>query len=393
MRAISLSEQILALGHRVVLWSADYDHFSHKHRYGRNTKVRVSDSLEIRLIRSRGYERNLGPGRLVDHAQMAFELSRLLRNEDPPDAAFVGYPPIETAAVMTRWLKSAGIPSLVDVKDAWPEIFLRAVPPRLRPIGTLALTGYSHLATRCLRDATGLSSITDDFLAWALSLCGRERRTSDAVFPLTAAPVQITDAALAEAGRWWDEQGVPNDGRLRGYFVGSLHSSYDFAPVAKAAEDSNFQIVVCGAGSSEGEVRALLGDRSNVVMPGWVSRNQAEALARRSTVALAPIAPHPDFMMSLPNKYFDALSKGLPLVTGLSGTITTELTQHNVGMSYGPGSDLTLAECLNVLGSDPLLVKQMSANALALYERQYRHDVVYRRMAEHLTGLTGGHLE
>lgn len=387
MRAISLSQQLVDLGHRVVLWSSDYDHFSHQHRYGGNTKIRINDSLEVRLIKSRGYQKNLGPGRLIDHAQMAFELSRLLRKECPPDAAFVGYPPIETAAVMTRWLKSAHVPTLVDVKDAWPEIFVRAIPPRIRPMGTLALTGYTHLARRCLRDATGLSSITDSFLEWSLSLCGRERQESDAVFPLTAARLQVSDAALAEAGRWWDDQGIPDDGRLRAYFVGTLHSSYDFAPVAKAAEESNFQIVVCGDGSSAKHVRGLLSGRPNVVMPGWVSMVQAEALARRSTVALAPIAPHPDFMMSLPNKYFDALSKGLPLVTGLSGSISTELKQHNVGMSYAEGSGLTLADCLNRLSSDPALVDQMSANALALYERRYRHDMVYRRMAEHLSGL------
>jgi glycosyltransferase involved in cell wall biosynthesis len=347
----------------------------------------INDQLEVRLIASRGYRRNLGPGRLVDHAQLAMSLSRLLRDEQPPDAAFVGFPPIEAAAVLTRWLRLADVPTLVDVKDAWPEIFLRAVPARAHKVGRLAIGGYAHLARRCLQDATGLSSITQEFLDWSLALAGRSQRDADGVFHLTAPQLTTTPQDLAEARDWWDDRGIPDDGRLRAYFVGSLHSSYDFGPVAEAARNTEFQFVICGDGSHAETIRRQFGALPNVTMPGWVTLSQAEALAERSTVSLAPIAQHPDFMMSLPNKYFDALSKGIPVVTGLAGALSREVTERRVGMSYAPDSGTTMIECLQELASDPGLVDELSRNSLALYLDRYQHETVYRDLAQHILDL------
>lgn len=387
MRAISLAQKLVDSGHDVTLWSADFDHYRHSHRFNRNTKIKVSDQLEVRLIKSRGYNRNLGPGRLVDHAQLALQLSRLLRHEDPPDVAFVGFPPIEAAFVMTRWLRSAGVPMLVDVKDAWPEIFQRAFPERAAPIGKVALSGYSFLARQCFRDATGLTSITEEFLEWALDTCARPRREADGVFPLTAARPTFSDTEMAIAQDWWDSRGVLDDGTFRICFVGSLPSSYDFGPVAQAASLTGVQFVICGDGSQADNVRELMSPHPNVTMPGWVTSAQAEALARRSTVSLAPIAPHPDFMMSLPNKYFDSISKGLPVIAGITGALGRELASRGVGMSYGLDAGISLRECLAQLQSRSDLVEEMSRNATQLYDREYRHDLVYQRMADHLVGL------
>ena len=67
MRAINLSNSLIKKGHEVVLWSSDYFHQKKKHRYGEYQNIKVSDKLEIRLLSSRGYSRNIGLGRLIDH--------------------------------------------------------------------------------------------------------------------------------------------------------------------------------------------------------------------------------------------------------------------------------------------------------------------------------------
>jgi len=97
-----------------------------RHRSSTQQNIRISDNLEIRLIPSCGYQRNIGVGRLIDHAQLAINLKKMLKQcKDIPDVAFIGYPPIETAAVLTRWLAKRGVPTLLDVKDQWPSLFLK----------------------------------------------------------------------------------------------------------------------------------------------------------------------------------------------------------------------------------------------------------------------------
>ena len=131
MRAMNLSNALIAKGHQVVLWSSDFDHFSKKHRTGKTSTIQVSENLELRLISSRGYKSHVGLSRLFDHAQLEFNLRKELKNQTPPDVAFIGYPPIETAWVMTNWLARKSVPSLLDVKDAWPDVLLRAFPEKI----------------------------------------------------------------------------------------------------------------------------------------------------------------------------------------------------------------------------------------------------------------------
>jgi len=54
MRAINLSNALVAAGHDVVLWSSDFYHQEKRHRFGENRSIRLSDSFEIRLLKSLG---------------------------------------------------------------------------------------------------------------------------------------------------------------------------------------------------------------------------------------------------------------------------------------------------------------------------------------------------
>ena len=128
MRAMNLSNTLIEAGHEVILWSSAFHHQEKRHRSHTAKSIKVSDKLEIRLIPSRGYRRNIGLSRLVDHAQLALNLKKMLTQvEALPDVAFIGFPPIETATVLTSWLKKRGVPTLLDVKDQWPSLFLDAV--------------------------------------------------------------------------------------------------------------------------------------------------------------------------------------------------------------------------------------------------------------------------
>ncbi len=158
MRAMNLANALVAAGHKVVLWSSSFYHQEKRQRVTDNNRVKVSGSLEIRLVASPGYQRNIGPGRLWDHAVLGRNLAKLLDAETTvPDVAFVGYPPIETAAVMTRWLAARRVPCMVDVKDQWPAIFIDALPAPLKLVGRIALAPYFYYGRRALRDATALS--------------------------------------------------------------------------------------------------------------------------------------------------------------------------------------------------------------------------------------------
>ncbi len=393
MRAMNLSNALVDAGHRVVLWSSAFYHQEKRHRTTTAKNIMVSDNLEIRLIPSRGYRCHIGVGRLIDHAQLAFNLKRMLDHaESPPDVAFIGYPPIETAAVLVRWLTKRGVPSLLDIKDQWPLMFLDAVPTSLRTLGRVVLWHYFHLARRAMRDATGLSAMASDFLDWALAVAARARTDMDGIFPLTSPLGQVSASQLEEAQHWWDEQGVLDDGRPRVCFVGSFMSIFDFKPVQEAAKIAAqgtipCEFVICGDGDSSVELRAMMAGLPNVHFPGWVDRPKIEALAERCQAALAPYLNIENFTRNLPNKIVDALSLGLPILSPLQGEVASLIYLNGVGLRYGTNTGKTLHNCIQSLTKDAALQRSMSQHARALYAERFSFEMVYGGLVKHLEKL------
>lgn len=398
MRAMNLSNALVQAGHKVVLWSSAFYHQEKRHRSSIAQSIRVSDNLEIRLIPSRGYRRHIGVGRLIDHAQLAFNLKKMLQQAALlPDVAFIGYPPIETAAVLARWLARRGVPLVLDVKDQWPSLFLDSVPVPLRPLGCVALWPYFHLARRTMRDATGLSAMANGFLDWTLRFAQRARTDMDGVFPLTSPLGQVSALQLEEARRWWDKQGILDDGRPPICFVGSLSSAFDFKPVQEAAKNAAqepppCEFVICGDGDSSSELRAMMAGLPNVHFPGWIDRPKIEALAERCQAALAPYLNIDSFKQSIPNKIIDALSLGLPILSPLQGEVASLIAENGVGLRYGTDTGNTLHDCILALTQDAALQRSMSQKARALYAERFSFEMVYGGLVKHLEKLANSRM-
>jgi glycosyltransferase involved in cell wall biosynthesis len=388
---MNLADTLLRAGHRVVLWSSSFDHTRKRQRTG--GQVNSNENLRIRLIPSRGYSRNVAVGRLIDHAQMARNLKTMLREtKELPDVAFVGYPPIESAAVLCGWLASRNIPSVLDVKDQWPTLFVEKVPGALRPIARIALWPYFRLAKTAMRQATALTAMADSFLGWALGLAGRERTDLDGVFPLTSAADGVPPAQLAEARAWWDARGIKADDGMRLMFAGTHSPAFDFEPVHEAAafamqEGLPWNFVICGDGDQSPIWRQQMAALPNVSFPGWVDRPRLVALAERSQAALAPYRSRQDFEMSLPNKVLDALSFGLPVLSPLRGEVASLIDSHGVGIRYGAATGVSLPDAIAQLFRDPSLQRKLSERARCVYTERFSFELVYGELVRRLERL------
>jgi glycosyltransferase involved in cell wall biosynthesis len=124
----------------------------------------------------------------------------------------------------------------------------------------------------------------------------------------------------------------------------------------------------------EGSQAAMLRQRSrsrglrSVVFAGSVSRNDVAEIVRASDVCLmlekdAPILAH-----ASPNKFFDALAAGRPVVVNTGGWMRELLEQHGAGLASEPGSATALAAHVRWLAEHPLHVTDMGRNARRLAE-------------------------
>lgn len=394
MRAMNLANALVEAGHKVVLWSSAFYHQEKRHRSRSAQRVIVSPQLEIRLIPSPGYVRNIGLERLWDHVVLARNLERQLNQEtQPPDVAFIGYPPIEAAAVMTHWLSERGVSSILDIKDRWPNLFVDALPKFAQPLGRIVFAPYFHFAKRAMRDATGLSAMAEGFLAWAIDFAGRQRKNVDTVVPLTTPIGDVSGIDLEGACHWWDSKGIRADGRPRFCFVGSHSSAFDIDPIYQAAKyfssyGNECEFIICGDGEYSAAWRSLMSALPNVHFTGWVDRAQIETLALRSMAALAPYKNTEDFVMSVPNKVIDSLSMGLPILSPLQGEVAKLIANYGVGLRYGTDSGKSLIQSIEMLMASPEMHQQMAKNALNLYQEKFSFERVYGGLVKHLEALS-----
>jgi len=392
MRAMNLASVLIERGHEVILWSSAFYHQEKRHRSRNFQQIILSRQLTVNLVPSAGYSRNIGPDRLYDHAVLALNLRKLLSSNEfaPPDVAFVGFPPIEAAAVMVRWLRQRQVPVMVDAKDQWPTIFLQPLPSFLRPLGQLALLPYFYLTKRAFREASAFCSMSDEFIDWMCRLSGRPRHGVDHAAPLTSPLGSVSEDDLSKARCWWLDRGVDTSRDRRISFVGSLSSAFDFSFVARLAKqclDRNLdiQFVICGHGDEYPGVANMMSDLPNVVMPGWIDSPKIGALMRSSRAIIAPYINNDAFSRSVPNKIIDGLSTGRPIVTTLRGVTSDLLREYRLGV--GSESDDELFDEVRRLTSDRAYFDEVSERAIQLYSDRFSYKKVYGDLVDALVQL------
>lgn len=385
MRAMNLSNALIEQGHQVVLWSSDFDHFSKKHRTGKTTAIQVSENLEIRLISSCGYKSHVGLSRLFDHAQLAFNLKKELKNQAPPNVAFVGYPPIETAWVMTNWLAKKKIPSLLDIKDSWPEVLRRAFPKKIQFLAQIALTPYYVIMKKTFQKSTGLSSISPPFLDWSLNQIRRKRNKNDQVIPLTVPKNSSSLADRKISENWWDERNVKLDQQFRACFIGSVSSGFNFQPIFIAAKETHIQIVIAGEGSRLESLKTESKALANISYPGWIDISKSEILFERSSIMIAPIIASEDFAMSIPNKFYDALKNGIPIISSIKGYGREVIESNNLGYCYDDATELI--SIIRELQNNRYLIDEISIAQKDYFNKHFEYEKIYGDLVQNLTDM------
>ena len=364
MRAINLSNSLIKKGHEVVLWSSDYFHQKKKHRYGEYQNIKVSDKLEIRLLSSRGYSRNIGLGRLIDHFQLALAFKKELKTErNAPDVAFIGYPPIEPAFVLTNWLSKRSVPMILDIKDQWPTLFIDALPWGLKTLGLVIFWPYFYFARKAISNSTGITSMSNGFIDWVKKFHGDHESKYYDVFPLTTPNQKVSVSDLVDAKIWWNKKDINNDNIIKICFIGSLSQAFEFKPIKKAAlmaqmEGKKVKFIICGDGNDAKKIKNMFKDIPNVVFPGWINRPEIEALAEMCIATIAPYKNTNNFIVNIPNKIIDALSLKLPILSPLKGEVRKLINNYEVGFSYKEDSGEELLELILKLNSDENLQKK-----------------------------------
>jgi len=386
-----LAQELAARGHRVLWWTSRVDHFRKCFHDVSAPRVAVQAGFEIQLLEGRLYRRNVSLSRLVNHAQIARDFRRVSAREEPaPDVILCSLPTLELCDEAVAYGRARGVPVLLDVRDLWPDEMLARVPKLLRPFGRVVLAPLYRTARRALRGATGVVAISHSYLRWAEQLRGRAAGPEDLVAPIgyptpppgTGASSEIAQREVAERMR---ARGV-DPARKIVWFCGTFVGSIDLGTAIEAARlaegDRELQFVFTGDGERRGEWTAQARGLGNVVFTGWCDKAELAWLSRQAWVGLA--AYKPLALMSLPNKLFEYMSGGLPIVSSLGAEAAELIARRELGRSFEAGNPAELASVLRELAANPSAAALYAANARAVFASEFAAERLYARLAEHI---------
>jgi glycosyltransferase involved in cell wall biosynthesis len=153
-----------------------------------------------------------------------------------------------------------------------------------------------------------------------------------------------------------------------------LHGLETILLAARAAPDIAFRIVGCG------QLEPLLRDRpGNVEWVQWVEYERLRDELHRAGCALGIFGASAKAQRVIPNKAFQALACGTPLVTGDTPAARELLENGRDSLLVPPGDPQALAAAVRRLANDAELARRLAAAGRSTYEAHASEDVLGQR--------------
>jgi len=386
-RVGTLARYCAARGHEVTWWTSTLDHMAKRQRAPHDQRVTTGTGIKIEMLHAPGYQSNVSVQRLVNHYVLGHKLSTRMQSCSPPDIIHASWPTMELCSASVKYAKAHGVPVVLDVRDLWPDIFVDILWPWLRPAARLALLPAFGYTRHIFRNCTGIIGISQGYLNWGLAYAGRSLGPWDRMFPLGYERTEFCDSDARGVREELINAGV-DPGRTVCWFVGMFGALYDLGTVISAASmlqeqgDDRFQFVFSGGGDRESRWRQQASGLKNVVFTGWVDSKKICCLGTMAHIGLAAYtrsAPQ-----GLPNKFFEYMAWGLPIVSSLSGEGQIALEEHRCGLTYDASDPESLLSCLETLQGDEGLRKEFGENAQRTYHSLYAANKVYNAMVDYL---------
>lgn len=360
-RAGKIAQYLKNKGHEVVWWTARFNHSGKSQRpVDENIPVILGkDSPTMVFLSSPGYSKNISIKRFWDHWQLGKAFRKTSLTLEKPELIFCAYPIIDLAYQATRFGSRYGIPTILDIRDLWPDIIYERIP---LPVGRW-LFPYEIMAKRAFNEANGIVGLTSRMVHWGQKRFQRpaEKSVSDRVFSQLKDTSEDSDIPKEEAVEIWRAKKVDLlTDKTRLVWVGNIDGDatdgktlLEALKLLPEAVRQSLEIIICGRGSLVPEVEKLAAKMDFLIYAGWVNNRELTALLNSSHLGLLCYLDRKDFQMSIPNKVADYCAAGLRILTNLTGEIMTLSSDRDMILNYSSGKPESLAAKIVEISEKP----------------------------------------
>lgn len=274
-------------------------------------------------------------------------------------------------------------PFVFEVRDLWPEL-PKAMGVIKNPIvlwmmSVLEWTSY-HSADRLV----GLSpGIVDGIIKRGI-----------APEKVASIPNGCDLDIFASEHQPWRPEGVEK-ADLMAIFTGThglangLNAVLDVAVELRDRQRTDIKLVLIGDGMQKKVLmeRAEKLQLNNVVFHNPVNKEKLAGLMASADIGLQILANVPAFYYGTsPNKFFDYISAGLPVLNNYPGWLADLITKEQCGFAVPPENPKAFADALEQAADQREQLNQMGKNGQQVAKEQFNRSILSQKFSDWVTG-------
>lgn len=273
--------------------------------------------------------------------------------------------------IFARWLR--GKPFVFEVRDLWPEL-PKEMGVITNPLVLAAMSALEWCSYRSAHRCIGLSPGIVEGI--------KKRGVKASKVEIVPNGCDLT--IFADNVHPWRPDGVA-DTDLMAVFTGThgqangLSAALDAAGELKKRGRHDIKLVLVGQGKLKEslQARAKKEGLDNVIFHPPVNKSKLAELMKGADIGLQLLANIPAFYYGTsPNKFFDYISAGLPVLNNYPGWLAGMINDNNCGYAIEPDNAQAFADALENAADNKESLPEMGQRAQALAKRDFnRHNL------------------
>jgi glycosyltransferase involved in cell wall biosynthesis len=323
--------------------------------------------------------------RLLSYGGYTFAATLAGAGLSRPDVVYASSTPLTVGVTGLLVSRFKRVPFVFEIQDLWPEVAIDLGVLRRR-----AEIAAAEWLEHGLYDRAEVIVVCSEAVRDALLRAGVP------VEKLVLIP-NLSDTALFDAAvpnrAYFDRLGL--QGKFVALYSGAMgksngvHQLAEAARVLEARGEDEIAIVALGFGSERWKLEQEAASLPNLLVPPSVTRADVAGIVKAADATLTIFAPYRSLETNSPNKLFDSLAAGRPVVVNVDGWLRRIVEENRAGLYVAADDSDALADALVQLARSPNLREELGRNGRAAAERDFDRELLAGRLRETLEALQG----
>ncbi|MFA5250984.1 MAG: glycosyltransferase family 4 protein [Phycisphaerae bacterium] len=388
-RSYEFACNLVKKGHRVTMITSGLQNAQFPVEGGDKYVVSETDGIKVVSIAAGyndPYDGTAMPGwrrmlKFYEFARLAVQVGMKF---DKPDVVFATHTPLTVGLAGIKMSRHFKVPFVFEVRDIWPDALVNVGALK----NPLIIWWLRRMAKKIYAAANHIVALSPGMKEGIIRVGVPEEKIT--VIPNSSDLELFRPDLDGSAGRTrlglGDRFAAIYFGAMG--FANGLEYLIETARILSERGRDKIVIVLHGDGGKKLELKKMAGDYklTNVVFSDLVpDKAEVARIVAGCNACLVIYRAAKEHTWS-PNKMFDALAAGKPVLINVQGWLGETIENNGCGRYVDSGHPEALADAMEELSVNPKLCQQMGKNARALAEREFARGKLAERLENVLLG-------